>query len=59
MACYKPIDTRLHFLAVDLERQRLPGSFEYALNYLVDRELDLSGFDACQRTHSKPSAQAA
>lgn len=33
-------------IAVDLERQLLPGSFEYALNYLVDHELDLRRFDA-------------
>lgn len=23
----------------------MPGSFEYALDYLIDNELDLSGFD--------------
>ena len=46
MARYKHIDTSPRFLAIDLERQLLPGSFEYALNYLIDAELDLSGFDA-------------
>ena len=46
MARYKHIDTSLRFLAVDLERQLLPGSFEHALNYLIDHQLDLSGFDA-------------
>jgi hypothetical protein len=46
MAHYKPIDTSPRFIAVDLERQLLPGSFEHALNHLIDRELDLSGFDA-------------
>jgi transposase len=45
MARYKPIDTSPRFLAVDLERQLLPGSFEHALNHLIDHELDLSGFD--------------
>jgi transposase len=46
MARYKQIDTSPRFLAVDLERQLLPGTFEHALNYLVDHELDLSRFDA-------------
>ncbi|MGZ8984686.1 MAG: IS1182 family transposase [Methylotenera sp.] len=45
MARYKHIDTSPRFLAVDLQRQLLPGSFEYALNHLLDHELDLSGFD--------------
>ena len=45
MARYKPIDTSPRFLAVDLERQLLPGTFEHALCYLVDHELDLSEFD--------------
>jgi hypothetical protein len=31
------------FLAVELKRQLLPGSFEHALNHLIDHELDLSG----------------
>jgi len=46
MARYKPIDTSPRFIAVDLERQLLPGTFEHALNYLVDHQLDLSRFDA-------------
>lgn len=46
MARYKQIDTSPRFLAVDLERQLLPGSFEHALNYLVDHELEFSRFDA-------------
>ncbi|MCF8151273.1 MAG: transposase [Sulfuritalea sp.] len=45
MARYKHIDTSPRFIAVDLERQLLPGTFEHALNYLVDHQLDLSGFD--------------
>ena len=45
MARYKPIDTSPRFIAVDLERQLLPGAFEHALNHLIDHELDLSGFD--------------
>lgn len=46
MARYKPIDTSPRFIAVDLERQLLPGTFEHALNHLIDHELDLSSFDA-------------
>ncbi len=45
MARYKHIDTSPRFIAVDLDRQLLPGSFEHALNYLVDHQLDLSRFD--------------
>ena len=46
MARYKPIDTSPRFIAVDLQRQLLPGSFGHALDHLIDHELDLSGFDS-------------
>jgi hypothetical protein len=46
MARYKHIDTRPRFLADDLQRQMLPGTFEHAMNHLIDKGLDLSGFDA-------------
>ena len=46
MARYKHIDTSPRLIAVDLERQLLPGTFEHALNYLVDHHLDLRRFDA-------------
>jgi transposase len=46
MARYKPIDTNPRFLPVDLARQLLPGTFEHALNHLLDHERDLSHFDA-------------
>lgn len=39
MARDKHIDTSPRFIAVDLERQLLPGTFEHALNHLLDREL--------------------
>ncbi len=45
MARYKHIDTSPRFIAVDLQRQLLPGTFEHALNHLIDHELDLSGLD--------------
>ena len=46
MARYKYIDTNPKFLPVDLGRQLLPGTFEHALNHLLDHEIDLSRFDA-------------
>ena len=47
MARYKDIDTSPRFIAVDLQRLLLlPGSFEHALNHLIDHELNLSSFDA-------------
>jgi len=46
MARYKHIDTGPRFLAVDLKRQLLPGSFEHALDHLLDHEIDLSALDA-------------
>lgn len=45
MARYKTIDTSPRFLAVDLEKQLLPGSFEHAVHYLLEHEFDLSLFD--------------
>ena len=49
MARYKHIDTNPRFLAVDLARQLLPGTFEHALNHLFDHAIDLSSFDARYR----------
>ena len=46
MARYKYIDSSPRLLPVDLLAQLVPGSFEYALDQLLDHELDLSGFDA-------------
>lgn len=45
MARYKRIDTSPKSLPVDLARQLRPGTFEFALNYLLDHEIDLSSFD--------------
>ena len=44
MARYKHIDTNPRFLAVDLQRQLLPVSFEHALDRIIDHEVDLGGF---------------
>ena len=49
MARYKFIDTSPRFLAVDLEKQLLPGSFEHAVHHLLDHEFDLSHFDTRYR----------
>ena len=46
MARYKPVDRSPRFLPVVLSEQIQPGTFEFALDLLVDHELDLSGLDA-------------
>lgn len=45
MARYKIIDRNPKFIPVVLDAQLMAGSFEYALDYLIDHELDLSRFD--------------
>lgn len=46
MARYKEYDYRQgKFLPISFDKQILPGSFEYTLNYLIDNEIDLSVFD--------------
>ena len=49
MARYKTIDLSPRFLAVDLEKQLIPGSFAHAVHHLLDHDFDLSGFDARYR----------
>jgi transposase len=46
MARYKVIDRSPRFLPVDLAAQLIPGSFEHALDYLIDNEIDLAGLGA-------------
>jgi transposase len=46
MARYKPQDRNNLLLPVVLSEQILPGSFAFALNYLIDHELDLTPLDA-------------
>jgi len=46
MARYKFIDTSPKLLPVDLAAQLLPGTFEHALNHLLEHAIDLSVFDA-------------
>ena len=49
MPRFKPVHKGLKLLPVDFERQVQPGSFEHALCYLIDHELDLSEFHARYR----------
>lgn len=44
MPRFKSVHKGLKLLPVDFDRQVMPGSFEHALCYLVDHELDLTGF---------------
>ena len=46
MPRYTYIDTNLRFLAVDVAKQLLPGSFEHAVHHLLTHEIDLRAFDA-------------
>ena len=46
MARYKLVDRGPRLLPVVLDAQLLPGSFEHALDYLIDTEIDLSGIAA-------------
>jgi hypothetical protein len=45
MARYKPQEHHSLLLPVVLSEQIVPGSFAFALNYLVDNELDLTAMD--------------
>jgi hypothetical protein len=50
MARYKPYDVRQDkFIPVSFRDQILPGSFEYALNEIVDAHIDLTLFEARYR----------
>jgi transposase len=46
MPRYKPVERNALFIAVVLEEQIQPGTFEFALQHLVDVELDLGALDA-------------
>ena len=47
MARYKQIDRNPRLLPVALSEQIQPGSFEFALDHLIDHELDLSALVTC------------
>jgi hypothetical protein len=63
MARYKHIDTSPRFLAVDLQRQLIPGTIEHALNHLLNHEIDLTHFSEapqrCDWSDSLSARQAA
>ena len=42
MARYKIVDRSPRFLPIVLDAQLIPGSFEHALDVVVDTEIDLS-----------------
>ena len=46
MPRYKPVERNGLFIAVVLEEQIQPGTFEFALTHLVDEELDITALDA-------------
>lgn len=46
MPRFKPADYGRQFLAVDLSQQLHPGSFEYALHHLIEREVELKDIEA-------------
>ena len=41
MARYKVVDRNPRLLAVNLAAQLIPGSFEHALDHLIDNEVDV------------------
>ena len=49
MARYCDLHSDLQFIALDLSEQLRPGTFEHALNHLIDHQIDLSHFDARYR----------
>ena len=46
MARYKHVDTQPKLIPIDLRQQLLPGTFEHALDHLLEHAIDLTGFDA-------------
>ena len=58
MARYKPVERGGMFIPVVLAEQLQPGTFEFALDHLVDHELDLSALDAGSTTTTPAPAPA-
>jgi len=47
MARYREYDySQGKFIPIHFDKQILPGTFEYSLNYLIDNEIDLTLFDS-------------
>ncbi|GAB1342128.1 IS1182 family transposase [Gemmatimonas sp.] len=49
MARYRPVDTQPKLIPIDLAAQLLPGTFEHALQHLLEQAIDLTPFDARYR----------
>ena len=49
MPRFKVVDYSPRLLPVDLSRQLLPGTFEFALHHLLEHEIDLSAIEARYR----------
>jgi len=49
MPNFKPVDYSPRFLAVDLFRQLIPGTFEYALHHLLEHEIGLGAIEGRYR----------
>ncbi|MDQ3289023.1 MAG: hypothetical protein M3Q42_12360 [Pseudomonadota bacterium] len=48
MARYRHYDAdQTRLIAISYARQLLPGTFEHALSYLIDNEVDLGRFADC------------
>jgi len=57
MPNYKPdLSAQAKFIPVDFSQQILPGTFEYALNHIVNHHLDLQPFDAMYQNDHKGAA---
>jgi len=46
MPRFKVVDYSPRFLPIDLSRQLLPGTFEFAVHHLLEREIDLSHIES-------------
>ena len=57
MPRYKPVHRDPLLLPVVLAEQIQPGTFEFALDHLIDHELDLSALDAKFRNDLKETAE--
>ncbi len=57
MANYKPdLSCQNKFIPIDFSQQIVPGTFEYALSYIVDNKLDLTRFDAWYHNDKRGAA---
>lgn len=56
MARYKPVEyAQGQFISISFDQQILPGTFEHALNFIVDKKIDFTTIDAA---HTNDAAGA-